>query len=330
MSLTIENQIELLLAGNPLEIDDTYEACHAAQNDILGTKGTQSSPNNYVPICQKTVTYIVAAVVINDQGDVLMMQEAKASCTGKWYLPAGRVEPNENLLDAVKREVLEETGLILKPETLIVVECATGSWVRFVFTGKITGGKLKTLEEATEESLQACWVPNVNDLTLRSNDIISLIERGKSYVMNKDILRHPYLIPVSKSLCKLLLRLTITSKKRATNQLHVVISNTTPVCLPICEIHPNRSLLSSLHNFMEELFGSGVPQHRPHGIFSVEFSGGEGGDGLCLTLLISFKLPVEDLPTIGKYAWYELPENIAESITHRLPRNMTVPLNVIR
>lgn len=183
---------------------------------IIGTKGTQSSPNNYVPICQKTVTYIVAAVVINDQGDVLMMQEAKASCTGKWYLPAGRVEPNENLLDAVKREVLEETGLILKPETLIVVECATGSWVRFVFTGKITGGKLKTLEEATEESLQACWVPNVNDLTLRSNDIISLIERGKSYVMNKDILRHPYLIPVSKSLCKLLLRLTITSKKRAT------------------------------------------------------------------------------------------------------------------
>ncbi|XP_076619310.1 8-oxo-dGDP phosphatase NUDT18 [Colletes latitarsis] len=329
MSLTIEKQIELLLAGNPLEIDDTHEASHAASNDILGTKGVQPL-SNYVPICKKTVTYIVAAVVINDQDKVLMMQEAKASCNGKWYLPAGRVEPNENLIDAVKREVLEETGLILAPETLIVVECATGSWFRFVFTGKITGGKLKTLEEANEESLQACWVHNVNDLTLRSNDIISLIERGKYYVTNKDILHHPHLIPVNKSLCKLMLRLTITSKKRATNQLHVVISDTTPFHLPICEINPNRSLLSTLHNFMEELFGSGVPQHRPHGILSIEFSGGEGGDGLCVTLLISFKLPVEDVPTIGKYIWYELPENIAESITYRLPRNMTVPLSVIR
>lgn len=145
-----------------------------------------------------------------------MMQEAKATCSGKWYLPAGRVEPNENLSDAVKREVLEETGLTLDPETLILVECATGSWFRFVFTGKITGGKLKTLEEANEESLQACWVNNVNDLSLRSHDIISLIERGKTYVMNKNIPQHPYLMPISIPLSKLLLRLTITSKKRST------------------------------------------------------------------------------------------------------------------
>lgn len=169
-----------------------------------------------MPICQKTVTYIVAAVVMNKEGKVLMMQEAKASCNGKWYLPAGRVEPNENLLNAIKREVLEETGLILEPESLILVECAIGSWYRFVFTGKITGGKLKTLEEANEESLQACWVHNIKDLTLRSNDIVSLIERGKSYVINKDIPQHPCLMPVSKSVSKLLLRLMITSKKRAT------------------------------------------------------------------------------------------------------------------
>ncbi|XP_076236434.1 8-oxo-dGDP phosphatase NUDT18 [Calliopsis andreniformis] len=327
MSLTIEKQIELLLAGHPLELDDTN---HAALNELIGTKGFQSVSNNYVPVCQKTVTYIVAAVVINDQGKVLMMQEAKASCNGKWYLPAGRVQPNENLFDAVRREVLEETGLVLKPESLILVECASGSWFRFVFTGVITGGKLKTLEDANEESLQACWVHNISDLTLRSNDIVPLIERGKSYVMNKDIPQHPSLMPDSKSLNKLLLRLTITSKKRSTNKLHVLISDTIPSYLPICEINPNRNLLSTLRNFMEELFGSGVGQHKPHGILSVQFSGGEGNDGLCLTLLVSFKLPVEDVPVIGKYIWHELSENIGTSITYRLPRNMTVPLNVIR
>ncbi|XP_076289127.1 8-oxo-dGDP phosphatase NUDT18 [Lasioglossum baleicum] len=326
MSLTIEKQIELLLSGNSLEIDDTHEAIHATQTDVLGTKTTST----YVPICQKTVAYIVAAVVINEYGDVLMMQEAKPSCNGKWYLPAGRVQPNENLVDAVKREVLEETGLDLAPETLILIECASGSWFRFVFTGKITGGKLKTLEEANEESLQARWVENINDLTLRANDIIPLIEKAKSYITNKDTLHYPNLIPANNSLNKLLLRLVITSKKRATNKLHVLTSNAVQAYLPVCEINPNCSLLSTLHNFMEELFGSGVAQHRPHGILTVEFSGEQEGDGLCLTLLVSFKLPVEDIPAMGKYIWHELSENLATNISHRLPRNKTVPLNVIR
>lgn len=34
MSLTIEKQIELLVAGHPLEINDSHEAIHAGQNDI--------------------------------------------------------------------------------------------------------------------------------------------------------------------------------------------------------------------------------------------------------------------------------------------------------
>ncbi|XP_017880503.1 8-oxo-dGDP phosphatase NUDT18-like isoform X2 [Ceratina calcarata] len=219
MSMTTEKEIELLLAGHSLEIDDTQIANHAAANEI-GPKGL---PGTYVPLCQKTVTYIVAAVVINKQGEVLMIQEAKASCNGKWYLPAGRVEPNENLIDAIKREVLEETGLILKPETLILIECATGSWFRFVFTGTITGGKMKTLEEANEESLQACWAKDVNELSLRSHDIISLIERGKNYVMNKVGSQHPCLLPIFTPMSKLLLRLVITSKKRATIRSLVVV-----------------------------------------------------------------------------------------------------------
>lgn len=34
MPLTIEKQIELLLTGHPLEIDDTHETIHAVQNEI--------------------------------------------------------------------------------------------------------------------------------------------------------------------------------------------------------------------------------------------------------------------------------------------------------
>lgn len=152
-----------------------------------------------------------------------MMQEAKASCTGKWYLPAGKVEKNESLVSAVKREVLEETGLVIAPTTLILVECANGTWFRFVFTGDIVGGALKTPNQANEESLQACWVRNMNDLPLRSNDIIYLLDRGKSYVLNETVPQHPQLMPTTRSHAKLLLRLMVTSKKRATYVRYVIL-----------------------------------------------------------------------------------------------------------
>ena len=41
--------------------------------------------------------YIVCGVVIED-GKVLMIQEAKSSCRGQWYLPAGRMEKNESIV----------------------------------------------------------------------------------------------------------------------------------------------------------------------------------------------------------------------------------------
>lgn len=103
-------------------------------------KGVQpSSSSDYKPVTKKSVTYIVMGVLINDKSEVLMMQEAKESCAGQWYLPAGRMEPGETIEEAVKREVLEETGLDMEPTTLLAVETASGSWYRFVLTGCVIG-----------------------------------------------------------------------------------------------------------------------------------------------------------------------------------------------
>ena len=46
---------------------------------------------------RENIVYIVAAVVIQD-GKVLLIQEAKESCRGEWYLPAGRMELNETIV----------------------------------------------------------------------------------------------------------------------------------------------------------------------------------------------------------------------------------------
>ena len=57
-----------------------------------------STAEQFIPLVKKTVGYIVCGIIFDDCGRILMMQEAKSSCFGTWYVPAGRMETGENLL----------------------------------------------------------------------------------------------------------------------------------------------------------------------------------------------------------------------------------------
>lgn len=48
-----------------------------------------------------------------------------------------------------------------------------------MLTGKVIGGTLKTPAQADRESLQAKWVSNLDELSLRASDIIELIEKAR-------------------------------------------------------------------------------------------------------------------------------------------------------
>jgi 8-oxo-dGDP phosphatase len=49
-------------------------------------------------------------------------------------------------------------------------------------TGHVIGGKLKTPQDADSESLQAKWVGDLGELSLRANDVLNIIDRGRQYV----------------------------------------------------------------------------------------------------------------------------------------------------
>jgi len=54
----------------------------------------------------------VVAVVENDEGDVLFVRVCRYTTgSADWELPAGGVEANESVIEAVRREVVEETGI---------------------------------------------------------------------------------------------------------------------------------------------------------------------------------------------------------------------------
>ena len=53
----------------------------------------------------------VGALVHDDDGQLLMVRRAQEPGLGQWSVPGGRVETDEDDRAAVRREVLEETGL---------------------------------------------------------------------------------------------------------------------------------------------------------------------------------------------------------------------------
>jgi ADP-ribose pyrophosphatase YjhB (NUDIX family) len=57
--------------------------------------------------------------VVVDQGRVLLIRRGTEPLRGQWSIPGGLVDVGESLLDAVVREVREETGLLVEPVELI-------------------------------------------------------------------------------------------------------------------------------------------------------------------------------------------------------------------
>ena len=59
---------------------------------------------------------IVAAIVLNPEGKVLIMKRSlkRKTYPGYWALPGGHIGQDESIENVAKREVFEETGLKIK------------------------------------------------------------------------------------------------------------------------------------------------------------------------------------------------------------------------
>jgi len=323
---SLHGNLRLLLDGLPCE--ELNPVCDISSKDL--TEGTEL----FRPVVKKTVCYIVAAVLFNEKGDVLLMQEAKASCRGKWYLPAGRMEAGEDITEAAKREVTEETGLEFDPTTLLMVESNGGAWFRFIVTGYVVGGRLKTPEEADDEALQAMWVPDLAQLPLRAKDILPLVEIGRRFRAanaNKEPW-HNLLLPSIHPHQSLLLRTFIVGINSTNNKVNVLVSQETSPHLPLCQINPAMSVWWTMAQLMVAVFGSEIPKHAAHGLLAVEHTGHptHANDGFCFTLLVSIKDDVKSVRVSDKYLWIEMGGDLGDEILGRLHKNMTVPLVVLR
>jgi 8-oxo-dGTP diphosphatase len=105
-----------------------------------------------------SVISCVGGVILDGHGRLLLIQRGHAPGRGLWSLPGGRVEPGETDQAALRREMREETGLLVEPGTLIgaVQRPAPGGGVYDIkdYGATVTGGTLRAGDDAAD----ARWV----------------------------------------------------------------------------------------------------------------------------------------------------------------------------
>lgn len=115
--------------------------------------------DNLAPMSQATTprhSVSIAAAIVDEFGRVLVTQRRD---NGHWEPPGGVLETDESILDGLKREVLEETGLVVEPVRLTgVYKNMPRGIVALMFLARITTG---TPTVSDETSQVQWWTPEM-------------------------------------------------------------------------------------------------------------------------------------------------------------------------
>ncbi|WP_264483065.1 NUDIX domain-containing protein [Streptomyces pinistramenti] len=114
------------------------------------------------------MTLLVAAVIVHDKATnrVVLLQRSENAkfAQGMWDLPVGKSEPGEPITETAVRELYEDTGLTVKPESRKVAHIIHGAWgvaapngfLTVVFAAHEWTGESENREPRKHS--QVCWV----------------------------------------------------------------------------------------------------------------------------------------------------------------------------
>lgn len=119
---------------------------------------------------KRTETVELTVLCLIRQGSKILLQNRIKADWAGYTLPGGHIEPGESIVDAVIREMQEETGLtVIAPKLCGVKQfpIAGGRYLVFLFTADQFTGTLQSSHEGAMEWVERCRVadlPAVADL----------------------------------------------------------------------------------------------------------------------------------------------------------------------
>lgn len=121
--------------------------------------------------------------LIHNEDSYLLQDRVKKDWNG-YTLPGGHIEPGESIVDAVVREMKEETGLTIKAQRLCGVKqfpIEGGRYIVFLFETDQFEGKLVDSDEGKMHWVKITELSNVNLV----NDFEELIEVMMSNILTE-------------------------------------------------------------------------------------------------------------------------------------------------
>lgn len=129
----------------------------------------------------------VGAVVFKNNA-VLLVKRKNPPCQDEWAIPGGKVQTGETLQQAAEREILEETGIVIKAKesiyTFDLIERDENENILFHYViidldANYLSGEL----QANDDAIDAKWITNEEARTITINQTTkTLLQEKYSFI----------------------------------------------------------------------------------------------------------------------------------------------------